>query len=251
MPQLSLPLRLHNANSLTADTLDIIDLSKQWSNSDTSIWGKISKNGSGSHKGPQTLNDGTLFSDNSSLFLYGGALSNAPGAPSVPPPNGVWRYDIEKASWSNITTRGDAVQRLHLGMSAQSSTGEAYYLGGAKTPKSDAAFLELPGSTPYMIEGLLSFNESSLAFRNHSSAGLNDHGTVAGGFLVLIQSLGRKGVLVTFGGFSNTDGMPMGLGDDALRDPSLHVGMGNVSVYDIANQNWYQQNATGDIPPWR
>ena len=231
--------------------MDTIDLTKPWANTDTSIWGHISKNVTGSGLGPQSLNDGSIFSDNSSLFLYGGALSMAPGAPKVPPPNEVWQYDMATDQWTNITTRGDPVQRLHFGIYVQSSTGEGYYLGGAKTPKSDAAFLALEGATPYMVEGLLTFNESSLAFQNGSTSGLNEAGTEAGGFLVLIESLGQRGVLVTFGGVSNTAGVPMSLGDNNFRDPSLHLDFAQISIYDISNQQWYRQNATGDIPPWR
>ena len=80
---------------------------------------------------------------------------------------------------------------------------------------------------------------------------MNDHGTAAAGFLVLLESLGQKGVLVTFGGFSNANGLPMSLTDDDLQDPSLHLELSTVSVYDIANQKWFRQNATGDVPPWR
>ena len=178
-------------------------------------------------------------------------MSLAPGAPTIPPPNGIWQYNIAKDQWSEITTLGDPVERIHLGSYVQSSTGEGYYLGGAKTPESDAAFLALPGATPYMVEGLLSFNESSSTIKNSSSTGLNRAGTEAAGFLVLIESLGQNGVLVTFGGFTNTNGVPMNLGDEDLRDPSLHLDFARISLYDIAHKQWYQQNATGDIPPWR
>ena len=119
-------------------------------------------------------------------------MSLAQGAPTMPPPNGIWRYDFAKGQWSNITTHGDPVERIHIGSSVQSSTGEAYYLGGAKSPESDAAFLALPGALPYMVRGILSFNENSLSFKNSSTSGMNDKGTEAGGFLVLIESLGQK-----------------------------------------------------------
>ena len=56
---------------------------------------------------------------------------------------------------------------------------------------------------------------------------------------------------MTFGGFSNMDGLAMALGDNNLQDPSLHLDLAQVSVYDIADQKWYRQNATGDVPPWR
>ncbi len=31
----------------------------------------------------------------------------------------------------------------------------------------------------------------------------------------------------------------------------MHLSLGNVSVHDIGAHQWYQQAATGDIPPWR
>lgn len=192
-----------------------------------------------------------MFSDNSSLYLYGGAISRAPGNAGDPPPNGVWQYNMKEAQWSNITTRGDQVQRSHLGMTVQSSNGVAYYLGGAKTPDSDAAFHALPGATPYMVQGLLSFNESSKTFRNESTAAANPDGTMAGGNTVLIESLGSQGVIVTFGGFTIAPGKANALVDPTLLDPSLHLDFTIISVYDIETRTWYRQNATGDVPSWR
>jgi hypothetical protein len=71
--------------------------------------------------------------------------------------------------------------------------------------------------------------------------------------MTLIESLGDKGVLVAFGGFMNVAGVPMDLGNfpSITQDDTLHNGLDTVSVYDIANQRWYRQNTTGDIPDWR
>ena len=193
--------------------------------------------------GPQYLNDGSIFSDNSSLFLRGGALSNGSDAPALPRPNGIWQYNIARDQWSHITTHRDHGDRIH--------TGRGYHLGGAKTPKSHAAFLALPGATRYMVEGLLSFNKNSLAVQNSSWSGLNHAGTEAGGFLVLLESLGQNGVLVTFGGFSDAHGVSMTIGDEKRHDPSLHRDFSSISVYDVAHNQWFRQNATGEIPPWR
>ena len=239
------------AHRSLANTTDTIDLTVPWTNANSSIWGHIPKNTSTSGLNPPCLNDGSIFSNNSSLYLYGGATSKAPGASEVPPPNGVWQYDIQKARWSNIATHGDQVQRIHLGMTVQSTSGTAYYLGGVKTPNSDAAFAALPGAMPYMVQGLLSFNESSPSFRNESTVSANDHGTVAGGNMVLIESLGRQGVLVTFGGFTNIPGLAMTLQDHDMVDSFFHLDLTSISVYDIATATWYRQNATGDVPPWR
>ena len=31
----------------------------------------------------------------------------------------------------------------------------------------------------------------------------------------------------------------------------MHASLGNVSIYDIGGKQWFQQTASGDIPPWR
>ena len=136
-------------------------------------------------------------------------------------------------------------------MTVRSTSGTAYYLGGAKAPNSDAAFAALPRAMPYMVQGLLSFNESSPSFRNESTVSANDHGTMAGGSMVLIESLGRQGVLVTFGGFTNVPGLAMTLQDHDMVDSFFHLDLTSISVYDIATATWYRQNATGDVPRWR
>ena len=199
------------------------------------------------------MNDGSLFADSSSLYLYGGGISvayPAVGAPTALPPDGVWQYDLGSGQWSMADLSGIPVNRSILGMSAQSSSSPvAYYLGGVKEPASDPYFWTLPGATPYMDQGLLLFEEGSLTFQNYSTPGLNEHGTVGAGFMALIESIGSHGVLVAFGGISNVPGKPMNVTDE--YDVSVQWNLSSVSVYDIGGQAWYQQNTTGDIPRWR
>ena len=244
---------LNGAVSVTIpNTVDTIDLSKPFSNADTSIWSHIYKNSTSSTNNAPTLNDGCMFSDNSNLYLFGGAISLAPGAPAVPPPNGIWQYDLGKSAWSQSTPGGDPVQRIHIGQNAQSSSSAVgYYLGGVITPKSDPTFNALPSAVPYMVQGLVTFNEGAMKYTNSSTSGLDQDGTRAWGFTALVESFGAQGALISFGGITNDAGVPMQLGDSSLVDPSLHSSLGNISVYDIGSQTWYEQAATGDIPPWR
>lgn len=172
----------------------------------------------------------------------------------MPPANAIWEYtsQLSNGPWVQANTDGDPVQRIHLGPSVQSATKSVgYYLGGAMTPRSDPSFNALPNATPYMVEGLLTFNEASRSLQNSSTKGLNQDGTVAAGFLAQIETLGSAGVLVAFGGFTNLPGEAMNLDDADLVDPSLHWGLANISVYDIDSGTWYHQLSTGDIPPWR
>ncbi|KAL9609417.1 MAG: hypothetical protein Q9167_005815 [Letrouitia subvulpina] len=136
-------------------------------------------------------------------------------------------------------------------MAVQSIQSRGFFLGGAKAPRSDAAFNAEEDASPYLVRNFLSFNEKNETFRNTSSAGLNKDGTVISGFLSIIESIGARGVLVAFGGLTNTIASAMSLRDADLKDPMLRWAMQNISIYDIANQKWYQQQATGDIPSWR
>ena len=201
------------------------------------------------------MNDGSIFASNASLYLFGGGISvanPATGAPTTLPPNGVWQYEMSSSKWSMAVLGGSPVQRMVGGANVQStSTSVAYYLGGAHAPASDPLFWTLPGATPYLDQGLLSFDETSASFQNDSSSGLNQFGTAAGGFLNLIESLGTHGILVAFGGISNVAGRPQNLTEQYLTDPSLRWNLNSVSVYDIGGQVWYQQTTTGDVPRWR
>ena len=254
-------LQIGSANSsippdvLIPSTVDTIDLSKPFVNTDPSIWSYISKNGT--HQTAPTLNDGSIFADSSSLYLFGGGISVANdakiiGAPTKLPDNGVWQYDLTEKQWTMAVLGGSVPQRMVMGMSAQSSSSPtAYYLGGAHAPNSDPYFWTVPFAVPYLDQGLLSFDESTASFQNVSTVGLNPYGTVAGGFVNLIESIGSKGVLVAFGGISSAAGISQNLTETYWTDPSLHWNISSVSVYDIGGQIWYQQTTTGDVPRWR
>ena len=176
----------------------------------------------------------------------------APGAPAVPPANAVYQYNLGHGQWTQLNPGGDLVERVLIGMSVQSSrTAVGYYLGGAITPLSNPSFYSQTNSTPYMVQGLVAFNEDSVTFENSSTSEMNADGTVAEGYLALIESLGSQGVLVTFGGFKDIAGSPSGLESSNLADPSFQLPLANVSVYDIGTGTWYQQTVQGDIPPWR
>lgn len=223
---------------LIPSTVDVIDLSKTFSNTDASIWSHISKNGT-SQDAP-TLNDGSIFADAANLYLFGGGISvanPAVGAPTTLPPNAVWQYDVSSNQWSMAILGGIPAQRMVRGMSAQSTSSPvAYYLGGAHAPSSDPYFWTVPGATPYLDQGLLSFDETSTRFQNFSTSGLSRYGTAAGGFLNLIESIGTHGVLVAFGGVSIIAGRPQNLTDEHFIDPALHWNPSSVSVYDIGSQ---------------
>lgn len=97
------------------------------------------------------------------------------------PPNGIWRFDIAAGEWTQPYASGDPVSRQYLGMSTNFGNSKAIYLGGA---------IPDPG---YLTQGLLVFDGYQESFSNVSTTGLNRYGTVAMGFLSLIESVGDQG----------------------------------------------------------
>ncbi|KAL9591761.1 MAG: hypothetical protein Q9179_007398, partial [Wetmoreana sp. 5 TL-2023] len=233
-------------------TISTIDLSQTWNNADTKIWKYLKKTTSVSAPGPPSLNDGAIFSNGSSLWLYGGVVSQAPKNEPVIPPNGIWRYDIAASQWSQPSAGGDPVQRLFRGTSIQAGNSGAFYLGGAKSPLGDAVFhAEKDAKDQYLVQGLLKFDEYKQTFNNISTIGLNQKGTVSDSYLSYIKAFGSQGVLVAFGGITIVPGKNVNYGNVDREDPRIQFSMQNITVYDIASHSWYQQQATGDIPSWR
>ncbi|KAL8937034.1 MAG: hypothetical protein Q9216_004623 [Gyalolechia sp. 2 TL-2023] len=231
-------------------TVDTIDLSKRWSNAENDIWAHISKNISTSQVHPSSMNDGAIYSNGSSLWLYGGGTTRAKD--STPPPNGIWRYDIKTDEWSQPSTGGDSVQRLVRGSSTQLGSTKGFFLGGIRGPATDPVEWSKDRTKPhYFTQGLIIFDESTQSFKNVSTTGLDAQGTVANGILITIESLGSQGILVAFGGAIDIPGRSWHFFGTDIPDNGIQWPMENISVYDIAHERWYQQEATGDIPSKR
>ncbi len=180
----------------TATTVDTIDLSQRFNIGNTELWKHIAKNTTASKPGPPSLNNGAIFSNGSSLWLYGGARNNLPSRTDDSiPPNGIWRYDIAAGQWSQPSPGGDPVQRLYRGTFTQAGSSTAFYLGGIKSPRGDASFYAELDAQDYLVQGLIAFDESMQRFSNVSTTGLNLHGTANDGFLTCIETLGTKGTL--------------------------------------------------------
>ncbi|KAL8898506.1 MAG: hypothetical protein Q9207_006661 [Kuettlingeria erythrocarpa] len=240
---------LHVTLSTTVDT---IDLSQRFNIGNSELWKHIAKNTTASKLGPPSLNDGAIFSNGLSLWLYGGARNSLESrTDNTIPPNGIWRYDIAAGQWSQPSPGGDPVERLYRGTFTQARNSTAFYLGGIKSPLGDAVFYGEFESEEHLVQGLLLFDENAQSFSNVSTTGLNLHGTANDGFLTCIETLGTQGVLVAFGGYTNIPAKSTNFRFDDAEEFGLQWPMQNITVYDIATQSWYRQKATGDVPSWR
>ncbi|KAL8883904.1 MAG: hypothetical protein Q9192_006972 [Flavoplaca navasiana] len=239
-------------------TIATINLSNPWNNADASIWHYVSKSQANLTPGPPSLNAGAIFSNGSSLWLYGGAVGATPTAkgmnskaPPIPPAD-IWRYDFVSSDWTRDFFSGEPIQRLIRGQYVQASSSRAYFLGGVKDPRSDSAFFAESNPRAYAVQGLLVFDESDQKLQNVSTAGMNEAGTMYNGFLSFVPYVGGKGLLVAFGGVTLAVGADVNARlPDGLASLEPHWSMRNISVYDIEAQIWYQQQASGDVPSLR
>ncbi|KAI4218187.1 MAG: hypothetical protein L6R36_009085 [Xanthoria steineri] len=230
-------------------TVASIDLARPWNNANHSIWRHIAKPYATLATSPPSLNSGAIFSNGSSLWLYGGSINRLPNASQEVPPNGIWRYDLGSSDWSRAAPSGEPVQRLVKGSNIDASLSRAYYLGGTKDPYSDPAFLSTRDAEPYAVQGLLTFDKFNQSFQNVSTVGMNNAGTMIFGFMTSISSIGSQGVLVAFGGITSDVGASWG-GLKENTDSNFLL-LQDISVYDIETQRWHQQRASGDIPSGR
>jgi len=179
-----------------------------------------------------SLLGGTLWADeaNARLFQYGGQW---PGDETPEDVFSLWSYDVYADKWGKKAAAAD-INRLSFGAGLSvESLGMGYYLGGYLNDRSVNGW-----SGPMVTTGnLLEYDMVLDEFRNTTTA--EDGVGKAEGAMFYVPA-GDQGMLVHFGGVRATD-------KDGVQPASL----GTVDVYDMGNQKWHQQWATGDIPPSR
>lgn len=204
-----------------------LDLTKSWQISSPALTG-LPRPPSGV---PQ-VSLGALWGSPSSLWLYGGMVSDKPT--KSPPSNSVWEYNIVSKQWvehkdpktskgDNADGNGDSVQRAAEGAPfSVASLGRAWYFGGhldsytteGWSNQVPRAYLKslleftFPGSTNNAIESLKDNKQAGQdgAFRNITGAGTQGSASFpqrADGVISYIPGYGDQGVLIGLTGGDN------------------------------------------------
>lgn len=207
---------------LVAQDIQVLDLSKPWSNRDNSLWTSIPKPTSrDANPAPPTLNDGAMWADEGNLYIFGGALSTAPGIDPVRPPHETWRYNLERDKWTSDDFSGKSPQRIFFGASIQASDGTGYYLSGIVNWRTDPNF---GSGGSYMVDGLVTFDPKTQRFGNESTTEMNPTGTLGRSYLVTIEGVGEKGILVALGGVVSQIGRDITYHPSDFGNPHSQVG---------------------------
>ncbi|KAI9760361.1 MAG: hypothetical protein M1840_002554 [Geoglossum simile] len=171
--------------------------------------------------------DGSVFSWGG--FTYSNANSKTMWAFRPDGRGGaVWeqRYSSNSSFWTHFTSPGGS-------LAATTPLG-FYSLGGA---------LIKNNSPNFAMPGLVVYDFREKTWSNLSAAAYASCGCAVLGQAQFVPRFGQDGLLTMLGGDSPDDHIYKTGG--SIKDLS------NVTVYDIHNQMWYYQTATGDVPPPR
>ncbi|KAG0642578.1 hypothetical protein HOY80DRAFT_607470 [Tuber brumale] len=204
---------------------------------------------------PPALSRGALWPYQDSLYLYGGSTSRLNdsfiGYQSPKTEDTVlWRFDTLSLEWSPQQLRssdGRKVPRLSNGASAVvEDRGLAFYYGGQTDN----------GTSPDMQDSTaINFSNEFYVFdlKNGIARALPMDLVGAGradAQMIYIPEVGRKGILVLFGGSIK----PIGEADDKFRgslSPMNEISVFDIESLDTGGKGWYNQTATGEVPPAR
>ncbi|KAF2873284.1 hypothetical protein BDV95DRAFT_593628 [Massariosphaeria phaeospora] len=175
-----------------------------------------------------SVHGGILWADepNKVIYQFGGEFGS-----EKPEEFKLWYYDIVYDTWNVSDTRASEIQRAAWGAgTVAQDRGRGYYYGGHLNN------LSVPGyaSTPTILDTMLVYDMLGNTFRNQTGP---DGTGRAEGSMVYVPA-GDAGLLVYYGGIQ-----------DAGNGTVKAVPMTEIFVYDVGNDKWYKQNATGSEIP--
>ena len=174
---------------------------------------------------------GAFFQDADETLLYSfGAIAEGKGKK---PSNKLNTFNITSGEWSNVTVAGgdynyDNRVATNWAVSKGSSEAMGFVSGGWND-----------------LGGMIKFDASQSAKPKWQNETNNSPPLSLEGQMEYIR-LGRKGSLVSFGGYDKNHPNP------ALKNWAYDLRpMNQISVYDIDSAKWYNITADGDIPQLR
>ena len=222
--------------TIANDTL-AINLSKDWTNSTLEITPTTRPS-----LAPVALDFQNLWWDERKnvIYCFGGEKSRLPQRSSVPTPaNSIWGFMPDgngSGAWNQSvgpaaeTAYPQNISRPSNGISASDGT-TGYFLGGVVGANTDPSLHGSFVSSP----GLLKFDFDSGLLQNSTNVPTAIYAWARAGQMISVPAFGRNGTLIAMGG---------GPGQSELGTGAFN----NITIFDIAAQEWLSQTVTGEIP---
>ncbi|CCC11306.1 unnamed protein product [Sordaria macrospora k-hell] len=219
-----------------SNSLLSIDLSKDWT-SDSVRFDSTSK-----PTGAANLAGAGIWVDETEGVLYTGfAGVKSSFGDNANQPQGLWSFKPDGkggGTWQNLNSTADKTftekPRPFKGKTA-SGNGVGYFLGGFnRWSTNESDFREGP------VSGLLTYDFASKTATNTSVSIASTEGSEQFGSILYVPNFGKKGILVSVGGFIGA--MKAGEDDEKL------VSMDTARIFDIDSNAWFEQSTSGTSP---
>ncbi|KIW84238.1 hypothetical protein Z517_03488 [Fonsecaea pedrosoi CBS 271.37] len=214
--------------------------------------------GAGNNIAPNYV-DGTMFTNDGELYLYGGLprLTDSASPQSAETVLGyeAYQYGPDRASWSPGFYQGnlpDGVTRYITNGAGVSVPGEnlGYYFSGMRSPTWGPIYYE-DSSANVTADTLIEVDMSVMRSEKWTNTTLPAEIQPRANAELVWLPVSDKGVLVAIGGVSAPEEIwASGLNDSQTSESEAQSPgfMTTLPVYDIASSTWYLQNTTGQAP---
>ncbi|PTU23593.1 hypothetical protein P175DRAFT_0476114 [Aspergillus ochraceoroseus IBT 24754] len=226
----------------------------------TALFGSIPKSGGIANNLAPTYHDGVMFANDDKFYLYGGLL--LPTASQSPPDgNAILAYEryqygpflnLWQPGFINTDLDNDVTRYITSGAGVSSpSENLGFYVSGMRAPNWGPIYDNQSATT--LSSQMIKVDMSQMRDSRWYNVSLPQFVPPRANAEAVWIPVSEQGILVLIGGviypefIFTSSGLDSGQQNASER--SSPAFMDTVSIYDIANDQWYLQNTTGDIPP--
>ncbi|EXJ65184.1 hypothetical protein A1O7_01524 [Cladophialophora yegresii CBS 114405] len=240
----------------------VLNFSTPFDTAKTNVSGLLNRmakaGGAGNNIAPNYV-DGTMFTNDGELYLYGGLprLTDSASPQSEESILGyeAYQYGPNRASWSPGFYQGtlpDGVTRYITNGAGVSAPSEnlGFYFSGMRSPTWGPIYYE-DSSANVTANTLIEVDMSEMRNEKWTNNTLPDNIPPRANAELAWIPVGEQGVLVAIGGVTAPEEIwPMGLNSSQSSESEAQSPgfMTSIPVYDIASSTWYLQNTTGQTP---
>ncbi|KAL4925630.1 uncharacterized protein BDV17DRAFT_283775 [Aspergillus undulatus] len=229
----------------------------------TTLFGSFEKGDSVANNLAPTYEDGALLANDNKFFLYGG-LIDPTESEDPPPADTILAYEAyqygpyDSSDWEPhflSDTLEDGVTRYITHGAGVSAPSEdlAFYISGMRAPGWGPIDGILDGNTTAtnLSRRMITVDMADMQIPVFSNVSIPDSVPPRANAEAVWLPVAERGIIVLVGGVTAPESIYRGLPDDlevsSQRESPAFMEI--VSVYDVADNTWYNQNTTGDIPP--
>ncbi|KAL4939094.1 hypothetical protein BDV06DRAFT_199532 [Aspergillus oleicola] len=225
----------------------------------TALFGSFAKGGGIASNLAPTYVDGTLFSNNNKFYLYGGLL-NPTASQDAPPDDTILSYEAHQygpylrdwePQWMS-NTLDDGMTRYITNGAGVSAPSEnlGFYISGMRAPGWGPIWDNETATN--LSQRMITADMAEMRDPVFANVSIPDSVPARANGEAIWLPVADRGIVVLVGGVTQLEsiyatGLSEQQGNASERvSPSF---MQTVSIYDVGEDEWYNQNTTGDIPP--